>query len=252
MESFARLGLVATCLIAIYVGGRTLWTWRRTRMVQELCIGVNVLAIATGGLILTLIGALSGTAGPNEPMTPNMTWYALGLLGLVVHVAALYAGSWKIFRPQDQWPAVFVSLGTGLACVWMIASLALTGTSEWLAARSMLLLTVRGVGMVWAAYECLRYSAMLRRRVAVGLGDPMIAHRIRLWGFSALAAFLVIMLDIASWGLSGQSLASTPMGLHAMSMFGLFSVCAISLAFFPPAVYVRIIERHWAAHSAAA
>ena len=29
MEELARLGLFITCLLAVYVGVRTLWIWRR-------------------------------------------------------------------------------------------------------------------------------------------------------------------------------------------------------------------------------
>ena len=119
MDAIARMGLVATCVVAIYVGARTLWIWRRTRMVQELCIGTNMLSIAFGGLVLTLVGILGKSTGEAPPMIP----YALGLFGLVVHVAALYIGTWKIFRPYDLWPVSAVALAVGLSCVWMISAL---------------------------------------------------------------------------------------------------------------------------------
>jgi len=246
MESIARLGMVATCVIAIYVGARTLWIWRRTRMIQELCIGTNVLAIAAGGLVLTLLHALSG----EHAGVPPMSWYALGLFGLVVHVAALYAGTWKIFRPQQRWPLFVVASATGLAAVWMGWALVVAGTTDGVTARSLLLLSLRGVGLAWAGYECFRYSAMLRRRVAVGLGDPLIAHRIWLWGVSAVAGLTAISMDIASWTVAGQPLAATPGGLHLTSSLGLISVGAIGLAFFPPALYLRTLERRWAADAA--
>ena len=99
-------------------------------MVQEFCIGTNMLSIATGGLILTVLGAMGGAAGQPPPRIP----YALGLLGLVVHVAALYGGTWKIFRPQDRWPLPLVTVATTLACVWMVSAL-LAGTGEGLARR---------------------------------------------------------------------------------------------------------------------
>ncbi len=35
MQELARLGLFLSCLLAIYVGARTLWIWRRTRMVRS-------------------------------------------------------------------------------------------------------------------------------------------------------------------------------------------------------------------------
>ena len=155
--------------------------------------------------------------------------------------------TWKIFRPQDRWPLPLVTVATLLACVWMVSALLLAGTGEGIAARSILLLTVRGVGMTWAAYECFRYSAMLRKRATIGLGDPMIAHRIWLWGFGAVTVMMTIALEFVSWGLSGVSLAATPMGLHAMSLFGFVATCGIAFAFFPPDFYVRMIERRLAA-----
>ncbi len=247
MESLARLGMIATCVIAIYVGARTLWIWRRTRMVQELCIGTNVFSIAVGGLILTLLGALSSDPGQSPPWF----WYSLGLFSLVVHVAALYAGTWKIFRPQDRWPLSVVAAATLLAGVWMVWALLSVGSSEATGARSMLLLSLRGIGLAWAAFECFRYSTMLRKRAALGLAEPMIAHRIWLWGISAIASVFIILIDMGSWGVSAQPLAATQIGLHLMSSFGLVATAAIGLAFFPPAVYVRMIERHAAAQVAA-
>ncbi len=110
----------------------------------------------------------------------------------------------------------------------------------------MLMLTVRGGGMAWAAYECFRYSSMLRRRAALGLGDPMIAHRIWLWGLGAVATLMAIGLDVGSWALAGASLGATPMGLHAMSFLGLLGAIAIAFAFFPPSFYLRWIKGGYA------
>jgi len=218
-------------------------------MIQELCIGANMLSIAVGGLILTVVGALSGG---ETGSAPPMLWYGLGLFGLVIHVAALYVGTWKIFRARDRWPFAFASVATGLAVVWMVSALLFAGTGEWRAERSIMFLIVRGVGMTWAAYECFRYSAMLRKRAAVGLGDLFIAHRISLWGFAAVASSITILLDIATWGWSGQALAATSAGLHAMSLLGFVATCGIAFAFFPPAFYVRMIERRSAGDNSTA
>lgn len=49
------------------------------------------------------------------------TWvgYAFGLGALVVHVAALYIGAWRIFRPADHWPLFLSIAGIGASVVWM-------------------------------------------------------------------------------------------------------------------------------------
>ena len=237
MEALARIGLMISCVLAIYVGVRTLMIWRRTRMIQELCIGINILSIAAGGLVLTVIDSVAGLQGHPAPWIP----YALGLFGLVAHVAALWIGTWKIFRPAQRWPIPFVAIAIGLALIWMASGLLHNGEAA-TAGRSMTMLAARGAGMLWAAYECFRYSAMLRRRVALGLAQPMIAHRIWLWGVGATASIVTIGLDFASWFIAGAALSSFTIGLHLTSLFAVMGTVAIALAFFPPRAYVELIE----------
>ena len=53
MEDLAKLGLLLTCVLAIYVGVRTLFIARRTRHFAELSIGANVLSLALGAMVLS-------------------------------------------------------------------------------------------------------------------------------------------------------------------------------------------------------
>jgi hypothetical protein len=235
VQELARLGLFVSCLLAIYVGARTLWIWRRTRMVPELAIGANVLGIATGGAVLTALGAMSARSGEPSPTVP----FAIGLLGLVVHVIAQYVGNWKIFRPGDRWAVPLVAIGSLLAVAWMGWALV---DREPSAMRSVAFLVVRAVGMGWAAWECFRYAAQLDRRVAIGLAEPMIAHRIRLWGVGASAQCVAIGLDLGALATTGQALAATAIGLNLTAALGLVGTVSIALAFFPPRAYVRRIS----------
>jgi hypothetical protein len=232
MELVARLGLLVTCMLAVYVGVRTLLIWRRTRMVAELAIGSNVLGIACGGAILVGLGVLYPKTGAPAPALP----YALGLAGLVIHVCAQYIGNWKIFRSGDRWPLAPVVAAALLSCAWMGWVLVDRDPSS---ARSVMFLGVRGIGMAWGAFECFRYAASLRKRAALGLGDAFIAHRIWLWGVGAISQTVVISLDLGSWAVVGTALAATPFGLHVTSLIGLVGAGAIALAFFPPRAYVR-------------
>lgn len=228
----AQLAMLATCVLAIYVGGRTLLIWRHTRHVQEFFIGTNVLALALGGLLLTAIGILED---PDREVA--LVPHLLGALGLAVHVVALYGGTWKIFRPKDRWALWLTAAATGTVLAWVTLAVAQVDPVTW---RSQLYPGVRAVGMGWAAFECFRYSAMLRRRASIGLAEPAIAHRIWLWGMGAAASFAMCALDIASWQIVGTPAAAMPWGLATMACLGLLGAGCIALAFFPPRFYVRL------------
>jgi hypothetical protein len=236
VDALARLGLLSTCVIALYVGVRTLLIWRRTRMVQELCIGLNIASIAVSGLVLTILTSVSNATGEGYPLIP----YTFGLLAMVIHVAAVYAGCWSIFRPGEQWPILVVAAATALGTLWMVLALAgAQGPSEF---RSILMLSIRGGGMAWAAFECFSYSAKLRRRAALGLSNPMVAHQIWLWGLSASAALTSISLELGGLAFLDAPIHAWPSGMHVISVLGLTGVLAVAFAFFPPAGYTRWIQ----------
>jgi hypothetical protein len=110
LEDIAQLGLLATCMIAIYVGVRTLLISRRTHKAPELIIGLNVISIAIGGALLT---ALAGAAidGKTFPI------YVIALGCLVVHIGAIYIATWVIFRREETWAKVlsFTAVAIGIA-----------------------------------------------------------------------------------------------------------------------------------------
>ena len=127
-----------------------------------------------------------------------------------------------------------------LAGIWVISGIVDRDLVTW---RIFLLHALRGVGLVWGVFECLRYSAALEKRAALGLADRTTAHRIWLWGVGGAAQVVVVGLEVASELVTGAALATTPMGLHVTSLLGLVGVGAIALAFFPPASYLGWISR---------
>ena len=119
MAELANGIMLMTCALAIYVGVRTLAISRRTRQIQEFAIGMNVLSIALGAMVLTLVGALGQGASKDVPLVPHV----LGLLLLGAHVVALYVGTWKIFRPADRWPIGVMVILLPLLGVWLFGVL---------------------------------------------------------------------------------------------------------------------------------
>ncbi len=232
MQSIAETMMLVTCALAVYVGLRVLWIFTRTHGLAELSIGINVLGIAVGGLVLTVVGVMGKTDG-SAYGTPT---YKVGIAFLALHLVAIYFGTWKIFRPASK--TVFWLCVASLVPIvfWYVMASEHQGT-VWV--RPVLFQMIRGLGMTWAAFECFHHADKLRRQAALGLADPMMAHRFWLWAIGATSALVVCTLELMGWGLSEVAFSAPPAGLMLTAALGLFGAACVALAFFPPGFYVR-------------
>ena len=108
---------------------------------------------------------------------------------------------------------------------------------------------------VWVAIESFRYGAMLRRRVAIGLADPLVADRFLLWGLWATVLAVMSLTDPLSrfwyWHLSGSTTQwVVEIGRPIIdfvvpfsSAFGIAAVMLLFLTFFPTPAYRRWVAR---------
>jgi hypothetical protein len=83
---------------------------------------------------------------------------------------------------------------------------------------------------------------MMRRRVRVGLGDPVVANRFLLW---AVAGSLQVIADaVSAWALHGGSdLTTDPAAVLATSLVGVVNSGLLVLIFVPPLAYTRRLMR---------
>ena len=78
----------------------------------------------------------------------------------------------------------------------------------------------------------------MRRRLVVGLADPVVVDRFRLWAVSSsaiTAGFLVFYMG----RLWAENVATSVPVLTATSVVGLVAGVSMWLAFVPPAAYLR-------------
>jgi len=106
------------------------------------------------------------------------------------------------------------------------------------ASRGVFSITVDYAGRLilygWATYESLRQYALARRRVRIGLTEPLVANRFLLWGIGTSAALGIWLHAFWSELLRRPDPTETYLVITALG-----SACALAiwLAFFPPRAY---------------
>jgi hypothetical protein len=92
---------------------------------------------------------------------------------------------------------------------------------------------------------------MMRRRVRLGLGDPVVANRFLLWGIGAGAAGLGSFIGVAGQLATGAAGTQSSWSMLSSSCHGLIAAIALWLAFVPPGFYRRFIEKRSAGSATA-
>jgi hypothetical protein len=95
----------------------------------------------------------------------------------------------------------------------------------------------------WMAVESLRYHALLRRRLALGLADPVVTNRFLVWGAGAAATSVLVLLLMGLY-LQGITLLANSLSASVLvTVSGLVMSVVPWLTFAPPAAYLRFVSR---------
>lgn len=224
------------------VGVRLLMLAQRTRELPEAALGAAF-------VLLGAIGYPLSTAARRDLLPTdeaNATLMAVGFAAQNLACLAVYWMTARTFRAGVRWAQGLV-VAAGLAFVTSYVGHALesgfvgdtTGSAYYLG------LVTRSGAFAWACAESLRQYRLARRRLALGLADPLVVNRFLLFGlgtggvFAAFAIFLVAQLLNAPVAETGWVLAAT-------GAAGLFAAIPTWFAFLPPPFY-----RRWFGTSAA-
>jgi hypothetical protein len=245
METLAFLAVALVALASTVVGARLLLVFRRTRGFPELVLGLSLAAITGIGFPIVLLTELRQTIGPLLTFAADF----IGSFVVAMGFAGFYVFTWRVFRPDSRWAVALTMLGAG-------AALVATAATVWLAIGiesseekfsvvrgwEILLFASAAAGFLWGAVEALRYHAMLRRRLALGLVDGIVINRVLLWGLtSASASAALVILTLLR--LADVNYMSAPVALFTAAVCGLLASLFLYLAFLPPAAYLRRIDR---------
>jgi hypothetical protein len=240
LERFALIGFGAFVGVSLVVGMRLLLLARRTRRYEELSLGITLFCV--GGLSYAFL-IVSPFVRERSPELCHAL-IAAGVVTGALGTGALLFFVWQTFRPTATWAGVV--FGAAACCLTLAAAAVVLAPVPPLEAPRALSLPIFSgcmgpalLGYGWSAFESFRYHAMLRKRVAIGLAEPEIAHRFFLWGCAGSAAMLCTAISIANRALVERGVH--PVALLTTSVLGLVAGVALWLTFFPPRFYRRLL-----------
>jgi hypothetical protein len=241
MVMIAAFGAGLFTLASLIVGGRLLFLAYATRGLAELLLGLGLFCM--GGVGYPLMAITTRAEGLSDTM--RCTLLILHMCTTILGMGALAGFTRRVFRPKETWAGVFLASivlwFTGLA-LFQIAGPGLMAfiedpkTGPW---STKVYLSF--VPMTWAGLESIRYYRMLHKRLGLGLSDPIVTDRVRLWGISILAADSITVFGVA-FNLMGLSITATPVGSILIGALGLITAGGLWLAFVPPQFYLDRVK----------
>ena len=238
---------VAFAVTAGVVGIRLLLLSRRTGQTAERLLGLGLLLTVSLGYALIMAGVIGRAMLPDSSATPALYTH-ISLAGWVGHnigVTFVLAFVVHVFRHGVAWArllavAVSITLWAGWGLYVSQGGMAhhLPEGGFWI------VLAVIGTYPLWTATESFLYYTRMRKRVALGLGDQLVANRFLLWGLASLttaAAIWVVNIP----GLVGVSLRQVdedPLASTCLLVTGVIGTATLGLywlTFFPPVWYRR-------------
>jgi hypothetical protein len=241
MELFGLVCVACYCGTALLVAVRLLRLARRTGELPELLIGLSLL----GGGAIGYPGTVIGRAAVESAPDLAHRFLIAGLLGLFVSAWTISLCWYAIYHRGEAWARAVLVTTSVLLFVFLVERLAaiaptyVVGVQENRAATAYLcFLAVQALPFALNATTGLRYHALLRRRVPLGLADPVVANRVWLWSFTSLIVVVQYGYSIALPFLSRwfDAAAVAPLVIGSL---GLSIAVFLALAFFPPAAYLR-------------
>ena len=230
------ISTIASLLASSVLGVRLLRLAARTRELPELMIGSSFIISGVIGYVIMLAGSPGGGAVPLETAERLFsTGYAL----IGVGVCCIYVFIWRTFRVDAMWASVLALAGI-LAVVATshdpLSALVTRGPLFWLGLIGRI-----GAG-AWGACESLLWWSRMRRRLALGLADPVVANRFLLWGLANVTTSSIFLASTFTMPVqTGQPAAAAAMsasGVLVISSITFFTASVQWLAFFPPKRYL--------------
>jgi len=238
-------------VVVMALGVRLMLLAIRTRQLPESLLAAHFLLCCGLGYLLLIVG-LSVIGEPDLLPTSVATgMLAIGHLGSCVGVFGGICFNYLVFRRNERWAQALVAVAAVALAVGYVGY-GLTGGFSHGRFEGLWFWMFYGTfaaGAAWVMVEPLAYYQTMRRRLQLGLAEPLVANRFLLWGVGSVGRFFMVMGGILPSTMYDvdlkTELAPGVIGITLLLVAAVGLGVAISywLTFFPTRGYVRFIER---------
>jgi len=248
VEWLAACGGGAFVLASFVLGLRLMLLASRTRGLPELVLGTGLFLMGGVGYPLLVTAQQAQNAPPDLRV-------ALLVTTMVFNTGGMTAVAWftrRVFRPASRTAgaavlgvlATYAGLMTAQGLGPGMEALLADPHGPWWSSTFMSVLV-----LLWSGVESLRYHLLLRKRLGLGLADPVVADRFRLWAISMFCAGSISASSLALDLLFGVAASDITVTGLLVGPLGLACATALWLAFLPPAAYTRRVQARAAARA---
>jgi hypothetical protein len=230
--------------VGFAVGVRLLALWRRTHGLAELTLGLGLFLIVGVGYPVILVGL---TAAQSSLGTEARALMVVASALMNIGWMGVWIFTWRVFRPDSGVAKLAASAAmAGLAGACAVRAYDVANAPD-LATLNQVGIGTLGTPLLamasylWTSTEAFRYTALLRRRAAIGLGDPVVANRFLLWGCVGVFSTLSLLPSLIRQLQGHAGLEPTSQLIAAIA--GLACSVSLYLAFLPPKTYVAWLRR---------
>lgn len=242
MTLFVLASVLLCSAIGSLVGGRLLLVARQTRQPPELLIGIGIFVYSSLALPALLVMGL-----------PGMPWGLARGFQLTqqsancASLAAIILFTWRVFRPEAGWARLlaYAAIALALLASWGSVSVGPRAPGATVMPPEVrpyisLMVVVWGAAFLWTGVESLHFHAKMRRRLSLGLADPLVCNRFLLWAIWGISCCVLDLVNLG-YNLAGLDFSRHPAPLLTICLSCFVSSAVWYLAFFAPQGYERLI-----------
>ena len=242
---------------AFWLGGRLLRRGWGARAMPELLLGGHLfLTLGLASLLLTVVALHGHSRDTVVPHVPGLFGLAVtGNAFTIVGLICALAFNAEVFHGGSRPARIAVVVGSVAMWVgfyWLFRDGDLSSALRYDAGYYPLAATML-VADAWIVGEALHFRAQLRRRLALGLCEPIVVERVLLWAVGALArAILILMAPVTNALIQApETRAAATAPLLVLAALLIAAACAAFwLMLAPSDGYKRWVERRYAARAA--